>query len=204
MYGAAININPFCVLPICAYRMSLQSAIIGFLVSKILAKPITPQENVVVQTTAVATGTVCRLPKADDMKSSDFFPLDAAGSGVCRNYPCTELARRAERRISSCHLDLDLCSWLVLCYRLFWVSLCLLILTHRNIELTIVQRLHVPSYQKESGTWDLKTLYWWAISKSTDRRRETRVPIWNCDCSSNIGTSWDTFNKFRITTTTWI
>ncbi|KAI0270324.1 OPT oligopeptide transporter protein-domain-containing protein [Russula aff. rugulosa BPL654] len=38
--------------------MSLQSAIIGFLVSKLLAKPITPQENVVVQTTAVATGTM--------------------------------------------------------------------------------------------------------------------------------------------------
>jgi uncharacterized oligopeptide transporter (OPT) family protein len=29
--------------------------------------------------------------------------------------------------------------------------------THRTIELIIVQRLHVPSYQKESGTWDLKT-----------------------------------------------
>jgi len=28
---------------------------------------------------------------------------------------------------------------------------------HQTIELTIVQRLHVPSYQKESGTWDLKT-----------------------------------------------
>jgi hypothetical protein len=28
---------------------------------------------------------------------------------------------------------------------------------HRTIELTIVQRLHVPPYQKESGTWDLKT-----------------------------------------------
>jgi uncharacterized oligopeptide transporter (OPT) family protein len=42
--------------------MSLQSAIIGFLVSKLLGIQITPQENVVVQTTAVATGTVCRLP----------------------------------------------------------------------------------------------------------------------------------------------
>ena len=38
--------------------MSLQSAIIGFLICKLLAVPITPQENVVVQTTAVATGTV--------------------------------------------------------------------------------------------------------------------------------------------------
>jgi uncharacterized oligopeptide transporter (OPT) family protein len=33
-------------------------------------------------------------------------------------------------------------------------------LKHRNIDLTIVQRLHVPSYQKESGTWDLTILYW--------------------------------------------
>jgi hypothetical protein len=43
------------------FRMSLQSAIIGFFVSKILAIPITPQENVVIQTTAVATGTVRHL-----------------------------------------------------------------------------------------------------------------------------------------------
>ena len=104
--------------------MSLQSAIIGFLVSKLLVEPITPQENVVVQTTAVATGTVCRLPRAsEDMKSSYSFPLDAPGSGVRRHHPCTEHARRAERRIWCYHLDLDLCSWLVLCNRLFWVSL---------------------------------------------------------------------------------
>ncbi|KAI0249806.1 oligopeptide transporter [Lactifluus subvellereus] len=38
--------------------MSLQSAIIGFLISKLLAVPITPQETVVVQSTAVATGTM--------------------------------------------------------------------------------------------------------------------------------------------------
>ena len=38
--------------------MSLQSALIGFLLSRVLASSITPQENVVVQTTAVATGTM--------------------------------------------------------------------------------------------------------------------------------------------------
>ncbi|KAL1949760.1 hypothetical protein VTO73DRAFT_8641 [Trametes versicolor] len=38
--------------------MSLQSALIGFLLSKFLPKPITAQENVVLQTTAVATGTM--------------------------------------------------------------------------------------------------------------------------------------------------
>lgn len=38
--------------------MSLQSALIGFLISKFFPTPITPQENVVLQTTAVATGTV--------------------------------------------------------------------------------------------------------------------------------------------------
>jgi len=38
--------------------MSLQSALIGFLLSRALASSITPQENVVVQTTAVATGTM--------------------------------------------------------------------------------------------------------------------------------------------------
>ena len=102
--------------------MSLQSAIIGFFVSKLLVKQMTPQENVVVQTTAVATGTVCHIP-VDHTKASAFLPLDAAGSGVCRHYPCTEHARRGERRIPSCHLVLDFCSRLVLCYRLFWVTL---------------------------------------------------------------------------------
>jgi uncharacterized oligopeptide transporter (OPT) family protein len=38
--------------------MSLQSALIGFLLSRLMPTPMTPQETVVVQTTAVATGTV--------------------------------------------------------------------------------------------------------------------------------------------------
>jgi uncharacterized oligopeptide transporter (OPT) family protein len=38
--------------------MSLQSALIGFLVSRILPTPLAPQEIVVLQTTAVATGTM--------------------------------------------------------------------------------------------------------------------------------------------------
>lgn len=41
-----------------ALRMSLQSALIGFLLSRFLPTPMTPQENIVVQTTAVATGTM--------------------------------------------------------------------------------------------------------------------------------------------------
>ncbi|KAG5640926.1 hypothetical protein DXG03_006622 [Asterophora parasitica] len=38
--------------------MSIQSALIGFLVSRMLPTPLTPQEIIVVQTTAVATGTM--------------------------------------------------------------------------------------------------------------------------------------------------
>ena len=38
--------------------MSIQSALIGFLVSKMFPKPLSPQEIIVVQTTAVATGTM--------------------------------------------------------------------------------------------------------------------------------------------------
>lgn len=38
--------------------MSLQSALIGFLISRLLPTPLTPQEIIVVQTTAVATGTM--------------------------------------------------------------------------------------------------------------------------------------------------
>lgn len=38
--------------------MSLQSALIGYLLSRVLASSVTAQENVVIQTTAVATGTM--------------------------------------------------------------------------------------------------------------------------------------------------
>ncbi|KAH8112646.1 oligopeptide transporter [Phellopilus nigrolimitatus] len=38
--------------------MSLQSALLGYLISLLLPTPITPQENVVLQTTATATGTM--------------------------------------------------------------------------------------------------------------------------------------------------
>jgi uncharacterized oligopeptide transporter (OPT) family protein len=38
--------------------MSIQSALLGFLVSKMLPKPLTPQEIILVQTTAGATGTM--------------------------------------------------------------------------------------------------------------------------------------------------
>jgi len=38
--------------------MSIQSALIGFLISKMLPHPLSPQEIIVVQTTAVATGTM--------------------------------------------------------------------------------------------------------------------------------------------------
>lgn len=39
-------------------RMSLQSALLGYLLSLLFRSPISPQENVVLQTTAVATGTM--------------------------------------------------------------------------------------------------------------------------------------------------
>ncbi|KAL5525508.1 hypothetical protein ACEPAG_6844 [Sanghuangporus baumii] len=38
--------------------MSLQSALVGYLISLLLPKPISPQENVVLQTTSTATGTM--------------------------------------------------------------------------------------------------------------------------------------------------
>lgn len=39
-------------------RMSLQSALLGYLISLTFGRRMTPQENVVLQTTATATGTV--------------------------------------------------------------------------------------------------------------------------------------------------
>lgn len=36
----------------------MQSALIGFLLSRVMVSSVTPQENVVIQTTAVATGTM--------------------------------------------------------------------------------------------------------------------------------------------------
>jgi hypothetical protein len=73
------------------FRMSLQSAIIGFLASKTLAIPITPQENVVVQTTAVATGTVRHL-LCSASERNQFRTVDASSGGICRHHPCAGLA----------------------------------------------------------------------------------------------------------------
>ena len=57
-----VSINSIALPPnriLCAtIRMSLQSALIGFLISRLLPTPLTAQELIVVQTTAVATGTV--------------------------------------------------------------------------------------------------------------------------------------------------
>jgi hypothetical protein len=65
----SITSDPGSCSHISVFRMSLQSAIIGFLISKLLAIPITPQETVVIQSTAVATGTVCQLMNV----ASDIF-----------------------------------------------------------------------------------------------------------------------------------
>ena len=65
-------------------RMSLQSALIGFLMSKFFPKPITAQENIVLQTTAVATGTVRWLSNIAIIILSVF--TDAAGCRL-RRYP---------------------------------------------------------------------------------------------------------------------
>ena len=58
-----INVRPVIVSVISSFnhsicRMSIQSALIGFLISRMLPTPLTPQEIVVVQTIAVATGTM--------------------------------------------------------------------------------------------------------------------------------------------------
>lgn len=50
--------SPKLQLTIVETRMSIQSALIGFLISRLLPTPLTPQEIIVVQTTAVATGTM--------------------------------------------------------------------------------------------------------------------------------------------------
>jgi hypothetical protein len=71
--------------------MSLQSAIIGFLICKLLAVPITPQENVVVQTTAVATGTV-HIFKCCDVDWLILSYIDASCCRFCWHYPRAELA----------------------------------------------------------------------------------------------------------------
>ena len=63
-------------------RMSLQSALMGFLVSKMLPIPLSPQEIIVVQTTAVATGTVSLY--RSNQRLAFYEPLlDAIGSWVC-------------------------------------------------------------------------------------------------------------------------
>lgn len=72
--------------------MSLQSALIGFLVSKMLPAPLSPQEIIVVQTTAVATGTVSIYP-SNQRQALQKLALDAIGSWVCRYTSSSQSAR---------------------------------------------------------------------------------------------------------------
>lgn len=57
-FYVSLSVLPFVLWLIVRFRMSIQSALIGFLVSRMLPTPLTPQEIIVVQTTAVATGTM--------------------------------------------------------------------------------------------------------------------------------------------------
>lgn len=53
------NLSYHALCSIHVHRMSLQSALLGYLLSLVFYKtPMSPQENVVLQTTAVATGTM--------------------------------------------------------------------------------------------------------------------------------------------------
>ena len=98
--------------------MSLQSALIGFLLSKMLPTPLSPQEIIVVQTTAVATGTVGYNPHA--LITIYFIPYaDAASCGICRNFACTRSPRGRKRWESANSSFVAGCCWMVVLSRVF-------------------------------------------------------------------------------------
>lgn len=72
------------------YRMSLQSALLGYLISLLMPIPMTPQENVVLQTTATATGTVRGNARNFFLtRQLAHHDADAFSRGFCRNTTST-------------------------------------------------------------------------------------------------------------------
>jgi hypothetical protein len=100
-------------------RMSLQSALIGFLLSKMLPTPLSPQEIIVVQTTAVATGTVGHNFHVLHRSPSHPF-ADAAGSRFCWNFACTRSPRRRKGWEPTDSSFLVGCGRMVVFNRIFW------------------------------------------------------------------------------------
>lgn len=81
--------------------MSLQSALLGYLISLLLPTPISPQENVVLQTTATATGTVSLTPRAPSCSSGAHELADAASCWLRRNPPGAVAARPGAGRLAT-------------------------------------------------------------------------------------------------------
>ena len=69
-------------------RMSLQSALIGYLIPKLFPTPMIPQENVVLQTIAVAIGTVC-LHSSPPLLPADETPDCSSGASTTSD-ACTQ------------------------------------------------------------------------------------------------------------------
>ena len=100
--------------------MSLQSALIGFLLSKMLPTPLSPQEIIVVQTTAVATGTVghhCYMLRVYERFSHSF--VDAVGGRVCWYFTRTRSPRRRKGWESTDSSYLAGCCGMVVFSRIF-------------------------------------------------------------------------------------
>jgi hypothetical protein len=112
--------------------MSLQSALIGFLLSRIIPERIlacSPQTTVIIQTTAVATGTVsCScIVVYTTLILSLRPPVDAACCRICWYHPRSRPFGRSQRRQATNPFILARSSGLVLWGRLLWVSYRLLV-----------------------------------------------------------------------------
>ena len=69
--------------------MSLQSALIGFLVSRMFKTPLSPQENVLIQATAAATGTVRLIFEGSfGILIAQWDMVDAAYGRFRGHHPC--------------------------------------------------------------------------------------------------------------------
>lgn len=111
--------------------MSLQSALIGFLLSRFLPTPMTPQENIVVQTTAVATGTM---------------PLAAGFVGIL---PALSMLDEERDGVAPIYLSwLGAVGWS--CAVAYFGSVALLFQLYHTI--TIMQCLSLPSHSKAGRT----------------------------------------------------
>jgi hypothetical protein len=150
-------------------RMSLQSALIGYLISLLLPTPMSPQENVVLQTTATATGTM---------------PLAAGFVGIL-----PALALLEPEKDGSPPLKIDWWNAVLWSLAVAFFGYSHIVFFRCSPVLTLYQRISLPANPQTSGLSGFRIFNTYITERNLDNRRATSLPIGNSYRSTDIRAS---------------